>query len=125
MEVSRLGVRFINQISLTQPDSLNKLLALPPQSPSELPWPITSFMHQDIYNIPGYPYQMNVVQTVQPANSPANTVESFIIDLDVYTTSAVQLDELDGKLMDMHWIKNKAFISLLSSNAISRFKEQS
>ena len=122
-EVSRLGVRFINQITPIKPDSLDDLLELPPRSPEKLALPIAKFTHQDTFDIPGYPYKLNVIQTIQPANPPETSADSLILDLDVYTAGAVQHDDLDEKLLHMHWIKNKAFFSFLTTTAIARFRD--
>src|SRR3989304_396465 len=57
LEVQRLGVRFINRITLPVGEvRLDDYLRLPPQTPSGLDLPIMSFFHQDSLIVTGHPY---------------------------------------------------------------------
>ncbi len=69
-EVQRLGVRFINRITPVEPDQLAELLAIPPRSSESMELPLKGFMHQYTFDIPDHPYNLNVIQTIQPPSPP-------------------------------------------------------
>lgn len=123
-EVERLGVRFINLIAPVNMADLDALLAVPPRSPDRMRLPLKGFMHQSAFDIAGYPYNLNVIQTIQPPSSPQSEAFSLILDLDVFTTAPTGLSEVANRLPQMQWIKNKAFFSFLTGKAIARFKEE-
>ena len=81
------------------------------------------FVHQSLHDVPGQPYQINVVQTVQAPMPKPSEQWGLILDIDVGTTDALSCD--DGALQDhltrMHWLKNKAFFSLVTKKAIESF----
>jgi len=120
-EIQRLGVRFINFISV-EPKDVATLLTLPPRSPKSIKLPISAFLHQTMFNIPDHPYELNVIQTLQPPAPPERESYGLILDLDVGTTRVVQFDEMDNRLLQMQFIKNKAFFSLLTETALERFR---
>lgn len=123
-EIQRLGVRFINRIIPVEPDKLAKLLAIPPRSSDSMELPLKGFMHQNTFDIPGHPYNLNVVQTIQPPSPPETDSFSLILDLDVFTTRPIQFDEMDSQLLQMQWVKNKAFFSCLTNTALDRFRSK-
>jgi len=120
-EIQRLGVRFINLIPV-KPKEVASLLTLPPRSPQSMKLPIDAFLHQTKFNIPDHPYELNVVQTIQPPAPPERESFGLILDLDVGTTRPIPFDEMDNRLLQMQWIKNKAFFSLLKKPALKRFR---
>lgn len=123
-EIQRLGVRFINVIPAQTLEQLPELLVVPPVAPTTMILPIQEFMHQTRYAMTDYGYSLNVIQTVQP---PSDGEElKLILDLDVYTENTVEMAEskLSRRLAEMRWIKNKAFFSILTPEAIARFREK-
>ena len=116
-----MGVRFINLIPV-KPKEVASLLTLPPRSPQSMKLPIDAFLHQTKFNIPDHPYELNVVQTIQPPAPPERESFGLILDLDVGTTRPIPFDEMDNRLLQMQWIKNKAFFSLLKKPALKRFR---
>jgi uncharacterized protein (TIGR04255 family) len=121
-EVQRLGVRFINRIILAEPDRMAELLTTPPRHPNNMNIPITAFMHQNTFEIPDQIYNLNVIQTIQPPSPPETESFSLILDLDVATTQPIQFEEIDRRLLEMQWIKNKAFFSYVTEAALERFR---
>jgi uncharacterized protein (TIGR04255 family) len=121
---SILGVRFINAIGPVQINELNGLLSLAPQSPPGMPLVPKQFLYQNTYEIPNYPYNLNVVRTIQPLEPTADNGFRLILDLDVFTTKplAVNDEATQDALAEMRWIKNKAFFALLTDQAIARFR---
>lgn len=122
-EVQRLDVRFINLVTPIQAEEVSDLLTVPPCSPKDLALPLKSFMHQSTFEIPGHPYNLNVIQTIQPPRPPERESFGLILDLDVFTTRPIQFDEMDDRLRHMRSIKNKAFFSFVTEAAIARFRE--
>ncbi|MBM4091685.1 MAG: TIGR04255 family protein [Planctomycetes bacterium] len=120
-EIQRLGVRFINLIPV-KPREVASLLTLPPRSPQIMKLPISAFLHQTKFNIPDHPYELNVVQTIQPPAPPERDSTGLILDLDVGTTRPIAFDEIENRLLQMQSIKNKAFFSLLKKPALKRFR---
>lgn len=121
-EIQRLGVRFINLIPSVEPDQLGKVLTLPPRSPRKMQLPIKGFLHQTRFEVPDHPYELGVVQTIQPPAPPERESHAVILDLDVGTTRAIRFDEMDNRLLEMRWIKNTAFFSLVKESALDRFR---
>ncbi len=124
-EIQRLGVRFINLITPVRPGKLGDLLTVPPHSPQQMRLPLRRFMHQSTFEIPGNPYNLNVIQTIQPTSPPKTDTFSLILDLDVFTTQTIEIDHqrLKDRLLEMRWIKNKAFFTFLKEDAIAQFKD--
>jgi uncharacterized protein (TIGR04255 family) len=123
-EVQRLGVRFINVLSPVEPNRLAELLAVPPRSPDGFTLPLKGFMHQSTFEIPGHPYNLKVIQTIQPAGVSEQGSYNLIFDLDVLTTGPTSFDDVDNRLLQMQWIKNRAFFSFFKPDAIAKFREQ-
>jgi uncharacterized protein (TIGR04255 family) len=125
-EIQRLGVRFINLVSFKRMDELSELLVSPPSAPPKMDLPLIEFMHQSRFDLPGYGYKLNVIQTIQPPAPPERENFGLILDLDVFTTQTpapADEEQLKAQLGEMRWIKNKAFFSFLTQATIDRYKE--
>ena len=125
IEIERLGIRFINRIEIDSPAELATWLTDPPTSPPELNLPVQHSVNQTAYLIPDHPYRLNVVQVIQPSGNSQNGSSSLILDLDVSTIELpVESDDYQmvERLEDMRWIKNKAFQSYMTDEAIKRFQ---
>lgn len=124
-EVQRLGVRFINLISPVQPEQFSDLLTIPPKGPDQMPMPIQGLMHKTTFDIPRHPYNLNVIQAMQPPFSTQTEGFGLILDIDVFTTHALEPKEelLKHHLNEMRWIKDKAFFSFLTEDAIKKYRE--
>ena len=124
-EVQRLGVRYINRIILRQLKEVRENLTSPPECLESVGLPTVGFLYQSQHAVPGKPYEVNVVRTIQPPGPDKDDELGLIVDVDVGTTRtlACQEAELQGHLTVMHWLKNKVFFSLLSPEAIRRFEK--
>lgn len=122
-EVQRLGVRYINRIGLTGIAQAKQYLAKPPKCLERVGLPASQFLYQSLYDVPGHPFQINVVQTVQPI--PPSQDMGLILDIDVGTTIALACadNRLHDCLAQMRWLKNKAFFTLLDKKAVRLFQE--
>lgn len=123
-EIQRLGVRFINRIVPIEIEEIGRYLAQPPKCLEPFGLPTNGFLFQSTHDVPGQPLQVRVVQTVQPPTPPKTEGFGLILDIDVFTTQAIQTsDEVLRDIVEkMHWLKNKAFFSLLKKSAIKSFK---
>jgi len=121
-EVQRLGLRFINRIAIPAGGDLEDYLQAPPKSLREIELPFVGFLHHDTLAIPGYPYGANFIKTIQPPQG----VESagLILDIDVFTTQTVGLDQaaIEQHLAEMRWLKNKIFFGSITPKALEMFK---
>lgn len=126
LEVQRLGVRFINRIALNQLSAVSQYLVNPPECLDSIGLPTVEFLYQSRHEVPGHPYSINVVRTIQPPTPQQNEQFGLVVDVDVGTTQKLPCDDtvLKQHLMQMHWLKNKAFFSLLTACAIADFKKE-
>jgi len=125
LEVQRLGVRFINRITLPAVEvRLDAYLVVPPQPPGNLDLQIMRFFHQDNLLVTGYPYVINIVKTVQPPQGSGSDGGGLILDIDVFTTEPFEerADAIDKRLAEMRWLKNKVFYRSLTKEALEGLK---
>lgn len=121
LEIQRLGVRFINHISTATPANLPDYLREPPTCPSNLP--LTEFVYQSMFGVPGHPFGVRVIKVMQPPMPELQQISGLFLDIDVFSTKALSNDPtaLDDVLVRMRWLKNKVFFTLLTEEAIESF----
>ncbi len=120
-EIRRIGLRFINRISIKQPTlELSDYYKYPPASIEELNWPLTGYLHHDVMQVPETAYSVNVIKTVQ--NVPGDI--GLLLDIDVFMQSHFAYNELRiiECIEEMRWVKNKIFFSSLTENLIKELK---
>ncbi|HET6878710.1 MAG TPA: TIGR04255 family protein, partial [Pirellulales bacterium] len=94
-EIERLGVRFINRIAPIAVSDLATYLKRPPRTLSRLGLPISSFLWQSRHDVPGHPFQVNVIQAIQPPAGLQSNEPGLILDIDVSCTQPLApTDEL-------------------------------
>ena len=120
-EIQRIGLRFINKIKLPQqPIELDDYLECSPKTPKGLDVPLEGFLHHNILAIPGHPYNVNVIQTVQPA---PEMEWGIILDIDVFTNEPIlNIGSIEEHLVRMRWIKNKVFFGSITNKAQDKLK---
>lgn len=122
--VQRVGLRFINRIALAA-DNLRfeDYLRPAPEPPAGFELPFQHFMHHDTLAVPGHPYAVNVVRTIQPAKAGFEKTVSVILDIDVFTTEGFELnpEDLARRLAEMRWLKNKIFFGSVTETTIQGF----
>lgn len=121
--IQRLGVRYINRIPLSNNEQPSDYLKIVPPPLSELNFFAESFFYEDTYQVPGYPYRINWVRTLQPQQPSLSDVQALILDIDVSTTAFFDLERetLVQKLAEMRWLKNKVFFSCITQTALEQF----
>ena len=122
-EIQRIGLRFINRIEFSQDRvDLDDFLQNPPKTPLGMDVPFEGFLHHNTLEVPGYPYSINVIQTVQPSQG-ADDSWGVILDIDVFTTKPIVNQDLIGQhLAEMRWLKNKAFFGSITSKTLEMIK---
>jgi uncharacterized protein (TIGR04255 family) len=121
--IQRLDVRYINRIPLENGEQPSFYLTDKPSMLPSLELFSESFFYQDSYQIPGHPYGINWVRTIQPNGVDPAGGRAVIVDIDVFTTEMLQLDQetLTQRLIEMRWLKNKVFFGCITEDALKRF----
>jgi len=128
-EIQRLGLRYINLVPIESPQSVGLFLRRPPEFPGNPignGLPLAQFTHQSQFEIPGHELQLNLVQMMQPAPPGSKHELNLIVDFDICSTgNQVSLDDFKSGVVfeTMRWLKNKAFFSIFSDEAVSQLKE--
>lgn len=122
-EAQRIGLRFIDRIVLPSQEMLfEKYIQSSPHPVQGLDLMLVGFFHQDTLAVPGHPYAVNVIRTIQP--EPSARGMAIILDIDVYTMQALDLGQglLERRLLEMRWLKNKVFFSSVTPEALEMFR---
>jgi uncharacterized protein (TIGR04255 family) len=124
-EVQRLGVRFINRIAPVSIEGIGSVLTRPPIRLGTFGLPVREFLYQSVHEVPGHPYRLNVVDTIQSEMLPQIAGPALILDIDAYTTRPTDIGDaqLDEHLDRLRWLKNKAYFSLIRKSAMKRFEK--
>lgn len=124
-EILRLGLRFINRIPLPVGElRFEDYIQPAPVSPIGMDLPFHGYMHHDTLAVPDHPYAITVIRTIQlPPNSGGPGV-ALILDIDVFTTQGVRLDEgiLIQRMNEMRWLKNKVFFGSVTEKTKRLFR---
>ncbi|MDJ0730046.1 MAG: TIGR04255 family protein [Crocosphaera sp.] len=117
--INRLGVRYINKISLQAGENPLTYLKKVPEHNFNLPLTRESFFVRDTYKVPNYPYGINWVCTEQSQV----TQRFLIVDIDVFISEILELEEstLTNYLNEMRWLKNKIFFNSITDFALKNF----
>jgi uncharacterized protein (TIGR04255 family) len=123
LAIERLGVRYINRIPLGNGEQPSLYLKTVPPAPPGIELFTEAFFHQDRYQVPNYPYQINWVRTIQPQGVDPADGQALIVDIDVSITDLIELNQstLIQQLLEMRWLKNKVFFSCITETALQRF----
>lgn len=86
--------------------------------------PFRHFMHHDTLAVPGHPYSINVIRTIQLPPDSGSPGLALILDIDVFTTPEFRLDEtmVVPRLTEMRWLKNKVFFGTVTDKALELFR---
>lgn len=125
VEINRIGLRFISRIELPSTAlRLDDYIKPAPEPPRDLGLPFIGFMHHDTLAVPGYPYAINLIRTIQPPPAGADSGAGLILDIDVFTIHGLEIEEsgLARILEEMRWLKNKAFFGSVTEKALEAFQ---
>jgi len=124
-DILRVGLRFINRIPLPPGEQrIEDFIHPAPAPPGNFELPFINYIHHDTLAVPGHPYAINVIQTVQPAQPSAGDGIALILDIDVFTTEGIGLSDetLSRRLLEMRWLKNKVFFGSITDRTKELFK---
>ena len=124
-EIQRLGLRYINRIKLPPGElRLEDYIQPAPSSPRDLDLPFDGFMHYDTLAVPEHPFAINLIRTVQRPTGAGDTGIALILDVDVFTTPGFNLGEgeIEPRLLEMRWLKNKVFFGSITKKALEMFR---
>jgi uncharacterized protein (TIGR04255 family) len=124
-EIHRLGLRYINRFKLPPGELLFESYIQPaPSAPRDLELPFHGFVHKDTLAVPSHPYAINLIRTIQQLNGGTDGGVALILDIDVFTTQGLDLDNavLERHLLEMRWLKNKAFFGSITDKALKMFR---
>lgn len=125
LELQRIGLRFINRMTLpTQDLNFEDYLFAAPKEPEGLPLPFSGFLHRDVLSVPGHAYGILITRAIQPADVANAANITLIIDVDVFSTEPVPLEDanLEKRLSEMRWLKNKAFFGSITRQTKARLQ---
>ena len=121
-EIGRIGLRFINRLAIKQGQKIElaDYYKRPPLPIEGLNWPLSGYLHQDVLQVPGTLYSVNVIKTVQRTQQEAG----LLLDIDVFMQKSLNYGEVRiSKYMDeMRWVKNKVFFSSSTKKALEECK---
>lgn len=126
-DAHRIGLRFINQFAVpSEGFELSDYFNQPPSAHVGLALEPAVFFHQDTFRVPGHPYGVNVIRTLQPTVNLGGQLSSpkLILDIDVFTEipSLIDIPQIHTRLQEMRWIKNKVFFGSLTASVINSFR---
>jgi uncharacterized protein (TIGR04255 family) len=121
LDIQRLGVRFINRIPLPndlikKPVRINDYFRRFAIGIVGFKMSLVGFVHHEILAVPGDRYAMNIIKTIQPAGTQTTNEAALILDIDVYTVTpfAPNDEEINSRLQEMDWLKNKVFFATIT-----------
>lgn len=82
------------------------------------------FFHHDTMAVPGHPYAVNVVRTIQLPQDPRTQGLGIILDRDVFTMRPFEISQelMNTRLAEMRWLKNKVFFGSVTQKALENFR---
>ena len=119
--IEAIGVRFISQIPLRDGERPSDFVQKVPLPLKGLGLRSESFFHQDTIPVEGYSFEVRLTRALQAAAETTGSKKQLIVDIDVATTVAITLAELESTLKQMRYIKNKVFFACMK-DAEQRFK---
>ena len=113
--VSRLGVRFIDQIKAPMEGELTTYLIDPPKPPCNYEWSFSEFLHRDVFDIANTPYNAILIRAMRTEQSEM----VFSVDIDISTLSKLDDDAIWGEhLRQMHDLKNEIFFGSIQRSIL-------
>jgi uncharacterized protein (TIGR04255 family) len=111
--IESIGVRFISQIELTANQKVSDFVAKIPPPLKGLGLRSDSFFHQDSIPVPGQPYEIRLIRTMQRTADEDGPKSILVVDIDVSTTAAIMFNELGRTLKEIRFLKNKVFFAYM------------
>lgn len=117
--ITRLGVRFINTIDDPLGKEISTYLVNAPEPPCNSEWTFHEFLHRDVFEVPNTPYTVILTSAMKPES----TKVQYVVDIDVFTKSALEFDVIWGEhLNQMRNLKNKMFFGGIQPSILEEMK---
>jgi uncharacterized protein (TIGR04255 family) len=122
-DAQRIGLRFINRITMSSGLRLEDYFVDPPKDPSGLELPMSNFTYQAIFQVPSHPYSIRVSRTLEQTAAPLKNPPALLLDLDVFTFEPIQMNPqlIEEHLRRMRWLKNKMFFAIITTKLKEAF----
>jgi uncharacterized protein (TIGR04255 family) len=122
--ISRVAVRFINQLDMPLPiKDFRDILTKPPDVPEGIPNSISSFLTRVVLHDVEKGISANVVQALEKSVKP--NFANIILDIDVYKNITI-LPEVSEQIWEvfsqMHELKNSIFFGSITENTVRLFE---
>ncbi len=122
-KIVRIGLRFVNRIELPPSETRFEDYIQPcPLPPRGLSLPHSHFLYQDRLVVPDYPYEINIIHTIQPSQVEGSVALrlGLVLDIDVFSQVEFPVDQnvLEQRLLEMRWLKNKVFFGSITDKAL-------
>ncbi len=121
--VTRIAVRYINQLNIPLPiDDLARYLTVPPRVPANVPQEISTFFSRVVVHDLEQDIAANIIQVLQGSSMPNHV--AIILDIDVYKQKESGFEESDiwltfERLRDL---KNRIFFDSITEGTVSLYK---
>lgn len=120
--VTRVAVRYINDLDLQLPINLGEYLAAPPVIPPGLPQEVSSFFTRYVVHDIGSGASANVTQALRDTRLVNHA--SILLDIDVYRTdeAGVDIGRLWEQLETLRGLKNRIFFESITERTVKLFE---
>ena len=123
-EITRIAVRFINQMKIppTSFSNLNKFLSVAPSVPGDIQAKPDNLLSKLTMNFPDKNIQANIIQAIK-VNSKSET-DKIILDIDVFQNESFEVceDIITSTLTNLKEIKNDVFFKSITEETVEIFK---
>jgi uncharacterized protein (TIGR04255 family) len=118
-EVHRVGVRFINRLDVPRAGLRysDYFQGLPEVPASLVPG---GFLYRETLQEPDQPRFVNLVRTVQPADTPQSDDVALLLDIDAFISEPCppHTHILEERLTDLQRLKNRVFFAVMTETAL-------
>ncbi len=115
-EIARLSTRYISQMPINSASKVEDLIDHVPEPLASIGILAEDFHHQDTAKLAGLPYTVTLVRAVQSTQQSAPSGKSLIVDIGVSTTESItDFDTLPQRLLDLRFIKNELFFTIMKN----------
>lgn len=127
VEVTRVGVRFINFIPLPRGETvdLDTMFTAAPRSPAGMPQLLKEFSCRVVVGLPDDAGAVTIQHNLGEVDSGPNAgVGGVLLDIDAWTTNAWSIDSPDlwAAMQTMRQAKNRAFFSAITESTLKEFR---
>jgi len=115
-EIARLSTRYISQMPINSASKVEDFIGHVPEPLASIGILEESFHHQVTAKLADLPYTVALVRALQPTRQSTPSGKSLIVDIGVSTTDSItDFDTLPQRLLDLRFIKNELFFTLMKN----------